>query len=70
MQYMVVDTIRYSFRLRREAVFRLTYCVTEGPTPGMDRWFLVGQEEDEWQDVAEAKRRIAWYQNARTTLIA
>jgi hypothetical protein len=52
MQVAVVTAVRYSFRLRREIVFRLTYCISESPNPEMNRWFLVSQEEQEWQDPA------------------
>jgi hypothetical protein len=55
MREIVLTTIRYSFRLRREVLFRLTYRITEGPSPGEDRWFLVGQEEQEWPDNGERR---------------
>jgi hypothetical protein len=37
--------LRYSLQSRREAWFRLTYEVREGPRPGIEKWFLVGMEE-------------------------
>jgi hypothetical protein len=52
MRESVVTAVRYSFRLRREVVFRLTYSISEGPQGETDRWFLVRQEEEEWKDVA------------------
>lgn len=45
MRREIVTAIRYSHQSRREASFRLTYEVREGPRPGMERWFLVGMEE-------------------------
>jgi hypothetical protein len=54
-----VTVVRYSFRLRREIVFRLTYSVSEGPSPGTKRWFLVKLEEEHWQDVARFKSEPA-----------
>jgi hypothetical protein len=53
MREVVVAAVRYSFRLRREVVFRLTYCVSDGPRSEGDRWFLVRQEEQEWLDAAK-----------------
>lgn len=45
MRREVVVSRRYSLQSRREAWFRLTYEVREGPRPGIEQLFLVGMEE-------------------------
>ena len=44
MREEVVTAVRYSARLRREVVMRLTYLVGEGHRPDIVRWFLLRQE--------------------------
>jgi hypothetical protein len=46
MREVEITAVRYSFRLMREVVFRLTYNISEGPRRETERWFLVRQEED------------------------
>ena len=41
MRYEAVTAVRYSLRLEREIMFRLTYRVSECPFPGSECWFLV-----------------------------
>jgi len=45
MRREFATVVRYSLRCRREAWFRLTYEVSEGPRPGTEQWFLIGMEE-------------------------
>ncbi len=45
MRREVATVMRYSLQSMREAWFRLTYEVREGPRPGTEQWFLVGMEE-------------------------
>ena len=45
MRYEVVTEERYCIGLKRQSRFRLTYLVSEGPTAGTERWFLVGLED-------------------------
>lgn len=45
MRYEVVTEDRYSIGRKRQSRFRLTYLVSEGPTAGIERWFLVGMED-------------------------
>ena len=42
MRREVATVMRYSLQSMREAWFRLTYEVREGPRPGTEQWFLVG----------------------------
>src|SRR5262245_10469439 len=42
---VTVTVIRYSLRLRCDAWFRLTYRITEGPRPNLERYFLTRLEE-------------------------
>ncbi|HWT80221.1 MAG TPA: hypothetical protein VN648_15670 [Candidatus Methylomirabilis sp.] len=44
-RYESITERRYSIRLKREVMFRLTYQVDAGPHPGSERWFLVGMQE-------------------------
>jgi hypothetical protein len=44
MRKEVVTAVRYSSRLRREVVMRLTFVVSEGHRPDIARWFLVREE--------------------------
>ena len=37
--------MRYSLRSMRQAWFRLTYEVRQGPRADTEQWFLVGMEE-------------------------
>lgn len=50
MREEVVTAVRYSSRLRREVVMRLTYVVSEGHRPDIVRWFLVKEELARLQD--------------------
>jgi hypothetical protein len=50
MREEVVTAVRYSSRLRREVVMRLTYVVSEGHRPDIVRWFLVREEVVRFQD--------------------
>ncbi len=45
MRYEVIIEERYCIGLKRQSRFRLTYSVSEGPTAGTERWFLVGMED-------------------------
>jgi hypothetical protein len=46
MREEVVIAVRYSLRLKREAVMRLIYVVEVGPRPDIVRWFLVRKESE------------------------
>ena len=50
MREEVVTAVRYSSRLRREVLMRLTYVVGEGPRPDIVRWFLVRAEVEQHQE--------------------
>lgn len=60
MKEVVVAAVRYSFELRREVVFQLTYSVTDGPRPETERWFLIRKEEcrDVPENLHDGNRRI------------
>ena len=45
MRHEVVTEERYSISLKRQSRFRLTYLVSEGPSAGTERWFLIGMED-------------------------
>ena len=50
MSEEIITAIRYSPTLRREVTVRLTYAVSDGPRPGLTRWFLVKEELQNQQD--------------------
>ena len=52
MRREIAIVVRYSIQSRREAWFHLTYEVRDGPSPGLEQWFLVGMEELSGLDVA------------------
>jgi hypothetical protein len=45
MAYVSVRRVFYSLKQKRECDFELTYEVSEGPTPGLKRRFLVDLKE-------------------------
>jgi hypothetical protein len=45
MRYVEDTVVRYNLRLKRETTFRLTYAVSPGPRPGIEKWFRVRIEE-------------------------
>lgn len=50
MREQTITAVRYSPTLRREVTVKLTYAVTEGPRPGVTRWFLIREEVQNLQD--------------------
>jgi hypothetical protein len=50
MREVTITAVRYNPILGRQVVVRLTYNVSEGPRPGIVRWFLVREEMLKLQD--------------------